>query len=143
MRPTMLAKKAVLSLEVTRGAMPATAPAKPARRRILKTLPAEVAMRTQSNVTPVRRYGKRHRTESRAGGGPRVRLMGNTAPSAVDRTKVGTGALVVAENAKEPTVVCRLVGTSQKGSLRLRAGAMPSGEVGAVVRLRKRRMREL
>ena len=143
MRPTALAKKVMLSLEVTRDAMPATVPAKAARRRILKTLPAEVAMSTQSKVPLVRRCGKRHRTEPRAGGGPRVRLMGNAAPSAVDPTKVRTSALVVAENAKALTVVCLLAGTSQKGSLRLMAGAMGSGEVGAVVRLRKRKMRKL
>jgi hypothetical protein len=141
-RPTALAKKVLLSLEVTRAAMLATVPAKATRRRILKTLLAEVATSTQSNVTLDRRCGKRHRTASRAGGGARVRLMGNTAPSALDRTKVGTSALV-AENAKELTVVCRLAGRSQKGSLRLRAGAKGSGEVGAVVRLRKRKMRKL
>jgi hypothetical protein len=143
MRPTALAKTVVLSSEVTRGATPATVPAKAMRRRILKTLPAEVATSTQSNATLARRCGKRHRTASRAGGGVRVRLMGNTAPSAVDRTKVGASAWVAAENAKELTVVCRPAGTSQKGSLRLRAGAMSSGEDGAVVRLRKRKMRKL
>ena len=142
-RPTTLAKKAVLSLEVRRGAMPATAPAKATRRRILTTLPAEVATSTQSNLTLVHRCGKRHRTASRADGGARVRLMGNTAPSAVDRTKVGTSVLVVAENAKERTVVGRRAGTSQKGSLRLRARPMGSGKVGAVVRLRKRKMMRL
>ena len=143
MRSTVLAKKVVLSLEVTRGAMPTTVPEKATRRRILRRLPAEVATSTQSNVTLVRRCGKRHRTESRAGGGPRVRLMGNAAPSAVDRTKVGTSALVVAENAKERTVAGRPAGTSQKGSLRLRARPMGSGKVGAVVRLRKRKMMRL
>ena len=142
-RPTALAKKVVLSLEVTYGVMPATAPAKATRRRILKTLSSEVATSTQSNVTLVRRCGKRHRTASRADGGARVRLMGNTAPSAVDRTKVGTSVLVVAENAKERTVVGRRAGTSQKGSLRLRARPMGSGKVGAVVRLRKRKMMKL
>ena len=143
MRPTVLAEKVALSLEMTQCAMPATVPAKATRRRILKRLPAEVATSTQSNVTLVRQCGKRHRTAPRAGGGARVRLRGTTAPSAVDRTKVGTSALVVAENAKELTVVGRRAGTNQKGSLRLMAGAMGSGEVGAVVRLRKRKMRKL
>src|SRR3954470_24675234 len=104
MRPTPLAEKAVLSLAVSRGAMPATVPAKATRRRILKTFPAEVATSTQSNLTLVGRCGKRHRTASRAGGAARAGLMGNTAPSAVDRTKVGTSVWVVAENAKELTV---------------------------------------
>src|SRR3954469_5161744 len=112
MPPTAVAMKVALSPGLTRGAMPATVPAKAARHRILKTLPAEVATSTQSNVTLVRRCGKRHRTASRAGGGARVRLMGPTAPSAVDRTKVETSALVVAENAKELTVVAA---TTQKG----------------------------
>ena len=143
MRSTVLAKKVVLSLEVTRGAMPTTVPEKATRRRILRRLPAEVATSTQSNVTLVRLCGKRHRTAPRAGGGARVRLRGTTAPSAVDRTKVGTSALVVAENAKELTVVGRRAGTNQKGSLRLRAGAMGSGEVGAVVRPRKPKMMKL
>ena len=143
LRPTALAKKVVLSLEVTRDAMPATAPAKATRRRILKTSSPEVATRTQSNLTLVHRCGKRHRTASRGDGGARVRLMGNTAPSAVDRTKVGTSVLVVAENAKERTAVGRRAGTSQKGSLRLRARPMGSGKVGAVVRPRKRKMMKL
>jgi hypothetical protein len=140
MRPTALAKKVVLSLEVRRGTMPAMVPAKATRRRMLKPLPAEVVTRTQSNLTLLRQCGKRHRTASRAGGEARVRLMGNTAPSAVDRTKVVTSALAVAGNAKERTVVGRRAGTSQKGSLRLRARPMGSGKVGAVVRLRKRKM---
>jgi hypothetical protein len=143
MRPTASAKKVLLSLEATPGAMSTTVPAKATRRRILNTLPAEVATSIQSNVTLVRRCGKRHRTASRAGGGARARHVGVTAPSAVDRMKVGTSALVVAGNAKELTVVSRLARTIQKGNLRLRAGAMGSGEVGAVVRLRKRKMMKL
>jgi hypothetical protein len=142
MPPTALAMKVALSPGLTRGAMPATVPAKAARHRILKTLPAEVATSTQSNATLVRRCGKRHRTAPRAGAGARVRLMGATAPSAVDQTKAGSSA-VVPENAKELTVVGRRAEASQKGSLRLRASAMGNGEAGAVVPLRKRKMMKL
>jgi hypothetical protein len=143
MRPTALAKQVVLSLEATRAAIPASAPETVTRRKIPKRLLPEVVTSTQSSVTLVRRCGKRHLTVSRTGGGARVRLMGTTTPSAVDRTKFGTSALAVAESGKELTVVGRPVGTSQKGSLRLRVGPMGSGEVGAVVRRRNRKMMKL
>jgi hypothetical protein len=139
MRPTALAKKVALSLGVTRGNMPFAMPAKATKRSLLRTLPAKVTTSTRYKVTLASRCGIRHRAACRAVRKQKVHLLA----SAAIRIKVETSALVVAANAKERTLVGRLAGTSQKGNFHLMADAMGSEEVGAVVRLRKRKMMKL
>jgi hypothetical protein len=138
MRPTALAKKVALS-GVMRGNLPFAVPAKATKRSLLKTLSAEVTTSTRNKVALASRYGIRHRAACHVVGKGKAHLVA----SAAIRMKVETSALVVAANAKELTVVGRLVGTSQKGNLHLRADEMGSEEVGAVVRLRKRKMMKL